>query len=560
MHSPLSFPVPLPLGRVLAVSRGTRGLPQGGVQRPPGLHGDNRGARAVLVLKLLGQLLAGGTVEAALLHRPVGGAEAPAAGAFFVDDRLLPVDLLLASAGSRASLGLLRQVVELDILLGKLGVGRTLVVLEVQAEQLRVLVHAKETAAPRALDRVEDRQQKGRGRGHGGDDDGRAQQLADEQAGVSAVQEALVVVIVGVEGEVRPQQVALREEGDGDDAPQAVGAVHREGVQRVIDGQRDQRDGGELVHREGDGADDDRRPRRHVCARRRDGHQASENRVVRGRQVATSDDDDLVEQQRRHGRRRGHDRVDGGSAGELQVDRGDGQGRRRVERDPSHEEDVHAEVGHGRAVAAEVGHLDDRAAALVALHLEAQRARAHDDARGEGGDAAGQVHHSGAGEVHVAPVLGEEAIGVPAPAHDDGVQEGHEDEGLHEVRRQRHALRHRSGHDGGGRHGEGERVEPGQEVGRVPHGVVVADGARGALSRDAEAHEVPRQRTDAHVRDVLEQNGLGVLTADTTQLEQREARLHEGDVDTVEEQPDAQHGNLQVLHPGFQLAEGRHGA
>lgn len=58
----------------------------------------------------------------------------------------------------------------------------------------------------------------------------------------------------------------------------------------------------------------------------------------------------------------------------------------------------------------------------------------------------------------------EEAVGIPHPVHDDGVDEASDHGGVDEVRDKLTALRHGAGDDRGGGGGKGELEEPGDPV------------------------------------------------------------------------------------------------
>lgn len=119
----------------------------------------------------------------------------------------------------------------------------------------------------------------------------------------------------------------------------------------------------------------------------------------------------------------------------------------------------------------------------TAVGVEAAHARAHHRAGAESGEPPQDVNHARAGDVeHTAAKqqvpLTSASGGCPAappqPVRHDGVDERGQDNGIHNVRIEAHALGHRAGDDGGGLDGDGPP--------KYPYGVVVAVGESAVLA------------------------------------------------------------------------------
>mmetsp|Transcript_26907 Transcript_26907/g.88055 ORF Transcript_26907/g.88055 Transcript_26907/m.88055 type:complete len:536 (-) Transcript_26907:48-1655(-) len=391
-------------------------------------------------------------------------------------------------------------------------------------------------------------QEEGRRRAADPDDDEEDEEDGrEEAAAVAAVEDARAVLrAVAVVGLL---VVELRgEEGRGDDAPGAAGAVHGEGVDDVVDAELDEELRRPEVDGRGDRADDERAPERHDGAGRRDGHEAREDAVVR---VARVDDavDGVAQGRRREAARRGRDRRRHHDVAREAAVASDRERRDAVEAVPADPEDERAQ-----------GLVDD---GLLGQALLPVAARADERGADERRDAAGHVDDAAAREVDDAAVA-DEAVAAPGrelaragPAHVDGhgVDEARDDDGVDDVRAELAALRDRAGDDGRRGAGEGpleepERLAVGLAAGRRRRAVDVeelrrADEAVRAVvaelvraERDAVAEEPPHDGGDGRVEDVLDEDVLRVLELHGPDLEHREARLHEEDEDHAEEEPE----------------------
>ena len=201
----------------------------------------------------------------------------------------------------------------------------------------------------------------------------------------------------GVVGRVRvADERHVGEEPGGEDAPEAVPRVHRDGVERVVELDLDRHLGREQVERARHGADDDRGPRAHDVARRGDRREAGEaavahvldavHRLAR-RDLGLDRADDERGQARGGGRER---RRDGGVGdGEVVGRARDRLLRPRVEAVPAEPEDHHSEDEQARVVA---GHRDDGA-----IGEEAADARPDDEGAGGGGEAFSKERERGGG-------------------------------------------------------------------------------------------------------------------------------------------------------------------
>ncbi len=175
---------------------------------------------------------------------------------------------------------------------------------------------------------------------------------------------------------------------------------------------------------------------------------------------------------------------DGGGRHGLGGDVGraaDRQGGGAVKPEPPEPEDQRAErLEHGGLLGEGVG---------ATIFVEAADA-GPDDLRGtERGDAAGHVHDARPGEVDHTAVEqevrhrgegGGPSPSGPAPVHDDGVDEGGQDDRVDDVGVEGHALGDGSGHDGGGGGGERPLEQPervGVAVGEGPSLLVLEEGA-----------------------------------------------------------------------------------
>ena len=184
----------------------------------------------------------------------------------------------------------------------------------------------------------------------------------------------------------------------------------------------------------------------------------------------------------------------------------------------------------------------------VALALGVVLALAECDGAGEGGDTGRHVDDGSAGEVEHAP-LAEEAVRVPGPVADRGVdqerEEDHEEEVAGELdplgegagderRRDDGELHLEEGEEGEG-DGRGEGgVGGAADAAEEGEGGGVADEA-GALAAEAvaegerEADGDPEDGDDGHGDEALEHGRDDVLRADHAAVEEGESRGHEED-------------------------------
>eukprot|EP00302_Diacronema_sp_CCMP2436_P024559 CAMPEP_0179922360 /NCGR_PEP_ID=MMETSP0983-20121128/5611_1 /TAXON_ID=483367 /ORGANISM="non described non described, Strain CCMP 2436" /LENGTH=524 /DNA_ID=CAMNT_0021825729 /DNA_START=24 /DNA_END=1598 /DNA_ORIENTATION=- len=367
-------------------------------------------------------------------------------------------------------------------------------------------------------------------------------EVDDEEDDLDAEQVALIASIdEAVGADLVVGVLGAAEDAGGKHAPHAAGAVDGEGVERVVDLQLCLELDRGHVDETRDDADDDGRPRVDDDAAGSDANKAGEHTVAHRRDVPHVRHD-LGEED--HGERAGGRGEGGGHAHAREVARvlrgEDGERGAAVEAIPAEPEDEGSEhLQHGRVA----GHRL-HAARLV----EAANAGSEEVGREEGGHAAGHVHDARAGEVdHPAEqavcVEGrEEARAVPHEVDDDRVDEGGERDRVDHVPSERAALGHAARDDGRRGGGEGELEEPGgpivafRGVGRLPvvrvNRVGAARGADEAVVAavcDAEPDDVPDDRADARIKQVLDQDVLGVLGAHRARLEHGEAGLHEED-------------------------------
>eukprot|EP00968_Pinguiococcus_pyrenoidosus_P028932 scaffold8200_cov277-Pinguiococcus_pyrenoidosus.AAC.3 len=446
------------------------------------------------------------------------------------------VDFLVASGRLLVRLALEGQ--------GELGVGGAAVLQDVHARLLLLVAEAQ------PADGAQRAEQHGGGPAnpqdvHAEEGDGHAQcaaVAAEEHAGA----------VLGAVRVVRDLVVLLGGEERGrDHAPGAAEHVHRRRVHHVVDLQHEQQLGRGHVHHAADAADDQRGPGLDHRAVGRHGHQATERGV---HELAHVQHAVLAEQLvERHAHQAGRGRAQRGGAAHLggHARRAeDHQGGAGVEGEPAEPQQEEAQALQRRALRRQVRD--------AAVRQEAPVARAQDDGAHEARQAAGHVHHAGAGEVDEAAVQ-EQVVGVPeggelavtpAHAHHHGVHEAREQHGVDHVRAELDTLGDGAGHDGGGGAGEGELEEPvgvrGAVVGRGEEAVVgqrraVLTAELGAVrvrEGDAVAEHIPRDGGHAGVAHVLQEDVLGVPLRHGAHLEHGEAGLHEEDQRSAEDQPE----------------------
>mmetsp|Transcript_4841 Transcript_4841/g.10574 ORF Transcript_4841/g.10574 Transcript_4841/m.10574 type:complete len:386 (-) Transcript_4841:204-1361(-) len=202
----------------------------------------------------------------------------------------------------------------------------------------------------------------------------------------------------------------------------------------------------------------------------------------------------------------------------------DVEGRDAVETVPAHPEDEGAEGLEDRAVLRGVVRREGEERA--AGHRLASLTRLEESRADEGGDAAGHVHDARAGEVDHAAAHEERVLvvvdalpgrgpagGVPAPAHDDRVDEAGEADRVGDVGGEGAPLGDGSRHDGGGGGRESPLEEPhavhvalASELVLVERHVRAAHEAarwRGVADGEAEASDHPHDGADGRIEDVL---------------------------------------------------------
>mmetsp|Transcript_33688 Transcript_33688/g.107649 ORF Transcript_33688/g.107649 Transcript_33688/m.107649 type:complete len:464 (-) Transcript_33688:89-1480(-) len=386
-----------------------------------------------------------------------------------------------------------------------------------------------------------------------------------EGAAVAAVEDAGAVVLAVVVGVVGFVVVELGgEEGRGDDAPRAAGAVDGEGVDDVVDFELDEEHGGAEVDGGRDEAGKEGAPEVGGGAARGDGDEAREDAVVGGSGVDDVGhgvlEEDARQAARRRGDRRGHEDVGGDAA--VADDR---ERRGAVEAVPADPQNEDAEGLEDRRLLLEVD----------GARPEAALAGADEDAGDDRRDAPGHVHDAGPREVdHPAapdkPLLppgAELPVRRPPHVHHRRVDVPHEHHRVSHVRRERRALRHGPRDDrrrrtrerplehpvflqdelGMRRVRQRRRVLAGADAGVeeartavepvLPRPAVPAHERVGP-EREGVAGPPPHEGGDRRVEDVLDQDILRVLHLDGPHFQHREARLHEEDQDRPEEEPE----------------------
>mmetsp|Transcript_54471 Transcript_54471/g.133147 ORF Transcript_54471/g.133147 Transcript_54471/m.133147 type:complete len:356 (-) Transcript_54471:181-1248(-) len=138
---------------------------------------------------------------------------------------------------------------------------------------------------------------------------------------------------------------------------------------------------------------------------------------------------------------------------------------------------------------------------------------------------------------------------APHPVHDDGVDEGGDEDGVDEVGRDLAALRHAARHDRGGSSSESPLKEercPSVLPPRAPRPVIdlrqgkvgLSNHATGRLAvGEAVANEPEHDGCARGIEDVLEEDVDHVLAGDGARLEHAEAGLHEEDERAAQHQP-----------------------
>mmetsp|Transcript_75484 Transcript_75484/g.208357 ORF Transcript_75484/g.208357 Transcript_75484/m.208357 type:complete len:330 (+) Transcript_75484:247-1236(+) len=252
-----------------------------------------------------------------------------------------------------------------------------------------------------------------------------------------------------------------REESRRDDAPRTARAVHREGVEWIVDFRLQHQGRGARVDERASAANEDRSPRGSRRTARRDRNQAGEDAVAhRGDIPSTRWRGEAVDA---HGEHAAHCSGEGGAHQDAprlrcHCDTRDGERRAHVEAAPAEPQNEGPENLQHRRMA---GQRDGRLRLLV----EAADARADDDRTTQPGDAASHVHDAGTGKVlHAA----QERVrvgnrrptgGRPRPVSDDGVDEAGDERRDDQVCRQHRALCHSARDNRSGRCGKRE-LEP----------------------------------------------------------------------------------------------------
>mmetsp|Transcript_75966 Transcript_75966/g.216769 ORF Transcript_75966/g.216769 Transcript_75966/m.216769 type:complete len:403 (+) Transcript_75966:174-1382(+) len=357
-----------------------------------------------------------------------------------------------------------------------------------------VILHRRVDAEhAHAAEGAEDNARKG---GHPDDDGEEEADGRGERRSVAAVEDASAVL--GAVAVVGGGVVVLgREERGHDHAVEAAEAVDRDGRDNVIDLARGQERVRAKVDECSAEADDERAVRLAGRARGGDGDEAREDAVVGIAELEHVGTIDLALHERADeeggdgARAGGEGGGDHGLGGDEAVVH-DVEGRDAVETVPAHPENECAEGLEDRAVLRGVVRREGEERA--AGHRLASLTRLEESRADEGGDAAGHVHDARASEVDDAAAEEERvrvvvdalpgrgpALGVPAPAHDDRVDEAGEADRVGDVGGEGAPLGDGSRHDGGGGGREGPLEEPhAVHVALAPELVLVEPHVRAA--------------------------------------------------------------------------------
>ena len=245
------------------------------------------------------------------------------------------------------------------------------------------------------------------------------------------------------------------------------------------------------------------------------------------------------------GERRGDGgtRDDASVIGDAAFIRDEGELRARVEAVPAEPEDEGAEDDERGGVTWHRVHATVGSKATGA-RTDDPRAHQTGDTASQVNDArSGEIEHAATGEKFSPPVASyrpprtEPTLSRPAPVHDDRVDKRAEKEGVAEVRLELGAFRDGARHDRRRRGGKrpleqvrGDVVIRGNPLHRkvsVTDERVHASSFAGLTKSKAVAQIEPRQRANAGVEHVFNQNILRVLASHRSSAQHREAGLHE---------------------------------
>mmetsp|Transcript_54472 Transcript_54472/g.133155 ORF Transcript_54472/g.133155 Transcript_54472/m.133155 type:complete len:376 (-) Transcript_54472:64-1191(-) len=327
-------------------------------------------------------------------------------------------------------------------------------------------------------------------------------------------------------------------------------------------------------------------PRVHDGARARDAHEACEDAVERHPHVEGLLEESRVQHPHHAPRSTSNCSVES-HLGYKVAKPGESQGRPAVEAVPAEPQNEGAK-GHQSGIVR--GHRVN----CPSDGIEAPLARPERDRAHKPRPATDSVHDARASEVdHTVGLLveaddgagvavgvgarapGREEAGAPHPVHNDGVDEGGDEDRVHEVGLDLAALRHGAGHDGGG----GARERPLEEprlprvgVGAATAGAVVDvndaevgladETALGLAIGEAVAKEPVAHGGPRGVEHVLEEDVLHVLARDGARLEHAEASLHEEHKGAAQDEPAHVHVRAvvasELLDLGVGLVDPRH--
>ena len=354
-----------------------------------------------------------------------------------------------------------------------------------------------------------------------------AQQLDTQLAQTAAVEQTLADAVA-----------AVREEADGDGAPDAVCKVDGDSAHGVVD-LCDLIEELDAQHHEDAGhkADEESAKGRNGVAACGDGDQTGQRAVQGHGDIRLA----IPLPGEEHGHAGGHSRrkvgVEADQTGQGHgLVGGEAQGRAAVEAEPAEPEDEHAQSTGGQVVA---GNGVGLAVLVVLADAGPQQGSAQ-----HGDDTADVVDGCGTGKVMETHAL--QPAAAPHPVAADGVDHQRDGCGVDAVGFEVGALGHRTGNDGGGRCAEDgleHDVHPQRDVEAqmgiiaLNEGVEPADESAGAAEHQAEADEPVAGRADAKIHHIFHEHIAGVLGAGEACLAEREASLHEVDEERSYERP-----------------------
>mmetsp|Transcript_92745 Transcript_92745/g.267812 ORF Transcript_92745/g.267812 Transcript_92745/m.267812 type:complete len:309 (-) Transcript_92745:287-1213(-) len=304
----------------------------------------------------------------------------------------------------------------------------------------------------------------------------------------------------------------ITKQAGGDDSPEAVHAMHGEGVDHIVDLQAIQQHRPCLVAQARHEADDARLPRLHDGARRGDGHQAGEDAVAErahvqalGREDAGAEveDDEACDARRQ----RGIDSDQGSRVRRLDVM--EGSGASRVEAIPTEPQEERTEHTKWHVVRQEL---------VCQLFVVAILARADKQGADDGCNAPDEVNNTASGEVKeggadlglAVPVV-QPALAAPHPIDHGGIDDRGHKHSKGTKPPQLRSLGHRAADDGAACGTERALEEPNAERLPVVHEAVHEKASAAhklvRLVDDPQsqrvAQAVPAKKPDRHDKQVL---------------------------------------------------------